>query len=573
AKALSQFPNIKHLEIALSLEKENQNNIIDFFNTLSQTNPHLNYHIQVKLTNDTEQFLFLTNYLSQSKDQIISLTIIPADFWIRSQLLDTKDPSFKNFFDNCIKAICENNSILRKTSINGFSESSLFRKNKGSSYHFDDFPIYNTHLFAMDNNDSMSAKEDLGPQNLLRRNRNLHALKVLSTKISSFQNILETLPWLELSNLPIEAIVEIFEHLKYQHSLPKTIPPYRKILDTMEKLQESKPSKEKESSLEGIEYGLKKAKGFLTATTMKAYYRYKSHKEDIQRLERFLALDKVQERVVKAISDWFNEVERPDLPDTLNMYKKLDSLIRTSPSAKEESKYFELRSYSPLINELDGIPTPDNKASEHFCEVLNILHHYQKAISRCMTSLRREPYILFQSKAPLNNSPAWKNLSAQSFDGIEFLEVLKDESFSDFSDKESKLFHAITKELTLYLKQKDKPKIEQCDKHKHLHKNELFNLLRPESINIFKDSNPRLYQILLLQRERLANSVSKCSVKLQLRHFGLFSIQHEKKQIHDAVIISDFQQQIETNCLKEPVKEEGKNQKEFENNDEACFIM
>ena len=71
----------------------------------------------------------------------------------------------------------------------------------------------------------------------------------------------------------------------------------------------------------------------------------------------------------------------------------------------------------------------------------------------------------------------------------------------------------------------------QCDRHKHMHKNELFNLLRPESIAIFKDSNPRLYQILLLQRERLANSITKCSVKLQIRFFGLRSIQHETRTI------------------------------------------
>ena len=36
AKVLSQFQTIKHLEIALSLEKENHNNINDFFNTLRE---------------------------------------------------------------------------------------------------------------------------------------------------------------------------------------------------------------------------------------------------------------------------------------------------------------------------------------------------------------------------------------------------------------------------------------------------------------------------------------------------------------------------------------------------------
>jgi hypothetical protein len=570
ANVLSLFQNIKHLEIALSLKKENQDNIINFFKTLSQTNPHLNYHIKVKLTSDNEQFQFLTNYLSQSTDQIISLTIIPEDFWISAKLLDKEDPSFKNFFDNCIKEICQNNSILRKTSINGFSESLFGRRNKGSSYHFDEFPNYNTHLLAMNNTDPMSAEEEIGPKNLLKRNRSLQALKVLSTKISSFQNILEILPWLELSNLPVEAIVEIFEHLKYQHRLPTTIPPYQKILDGMQKLQESKPLEGKKCSLEGIEHGLKKAEGFLTATTMKAYYRYKPHKEDIQMLERFLAMDQVQERVVKAISDWFNAEERPKLPEILNLIKMLNSKLAITTSSDKKIKYIGLRSASSLINELDGIPTQNDKASEHFCEVLNTLHYYQKAISRCTTSLRREPYVVLQSKAPLNNSLAWNDLAAQSFDGIELLEVLKDTSFTNFSDKESTLFNEITKALTLYLKQKDKPKNLQCDKHKHLHKNELFNLLRPESLTIFKDSNPRLYQILLLQRERLANSISKCSVKLQLRLFGLFSIQHEKKQLHDATIISDFKGQIESRCLSEPAKQ---HQEEFENSDEGCLVM
>ncbi len=574
AKVLSPFQNIKHLELALSLEKENQNNIIDFFNTLRESNPYLNYHIQVKLTDDMEQFLFLTNYLSESKDQISSLTIAPDGFSIRSKLLDKENPSFKKFFDNCIKEICQNNSILRKISINGFSSSILIfsRRNTSSSYRFDDFPAYNMHLFAIDNTETMAAEADMGSKNLLKRNRTLQALKVLSNKISSFQNILEILPWLELSSLPAEAIIEIFDHLKYQHRLPTTIPAYRKLLDIIQKLEESKLSEDKGSSLEkNIEHGLYKAISFLNTTTVKAYYRYKPHKEDIQILERFLNIDKVQERVVKAISDWFDNEERPNLPAMLNSVKKLNLEIDNPSSLK--AILFAKRSALPLIEELDGIPTENDKSSEYFCEIRNTLHYYQKSITRCTKSLRREPYVAFQREGAINNLLAWKDLSAQSFAGSEFLEVLKGINHTDFSDKERVIFDEITKALSLYLKQKNKPKNMQCDKHKHLHKNELFNLLRPENISIFKDSNPRLYQILLSQRERLANSVSKCSVKLQLRFFGLFSIQHEKKQLHDAGIISNYQEQIQSKCLTQHTKEEENNfTSNQEESDSTCCI-
>ncbi|MBA2650728.1 MAG: hypothetical protein H0U73_00450 [Tatlockia sp.] len=574
AKVLSQFQNIKYLDLALSLKEENQNNIIEFFKILRETNPDLNYHIQVKITHDTEELVFLTNYLSQSDDQIISLTFSVEDFWIRAKLLDKDDPSFKNFFDKAIEEICENNFILRQISINGFSES-IFSRNESAGYCFSNFPSYNTSLFSINSTDALSSlKEDSDTKIDLKRNRALQALKVLSNEINHFQNILELLPWFELSGLSAEIIVKIFEELKYQHRLSTATPPYQKILESIQKLK-LEPSENNNDSFAELEHGINKAKNFLKVSSMAAYHRYKPHKEDIHTLRQYLQMDKIHERVVKAISDWFSD-ERPNLPLMLDQFKVVNKII-ANLSSTDFPRINTVRSDLPFIYEMDGIPLKNDKASEHICEIRNTLHHYQKAISRCAKSLRRDAYFEFQCKGPLKNSLHWKDYSAQSFDGVEFLAVLMNDAiFSKFSEKESCLFNQITEELKLYLLQKEKSKEKQCDKHKHLHKNELFNLLRPESTVIFNDSNPRLYQIFQLQRERLANSITKCSVKLLLSYSGLYSSQHEKKKLWDEEIVSKYKKEIKKKCITVPEVEKEYNdsstQRDSADSAECCMM-
>jgi hypothetical protein len=150
----------------------------------------------------------------------------------------------------------------------------------------------------------------------------------------------------------------------------------------------------------------------------------------------------------------------------------------------------------------------------------------------------------------VNKSLAWERLGSQAFDGFEFGEVLKryspndETNQTDFSDEEKEHFTKVTQVLRKYLNQKEKPKEKQCDRHKHIHKNELFKLLQSENIALFKETKPRLYQIIKMQRERLAASISKCSTKLMLRTCGLFSIHHQEKKAFDAERIADCEKQI-----------------------------
>ncbi|MBA2711355.1 MAG: hypothetical protein H0U57_12285 [Tatlockia sp.] len=559
SKVLIKFDSIKDVEIALELIPDNRKSIIQFFDGMKKTNPELKFHIKVKLSRNKDEFEFLKNYLTETNSQIITLTIIPEDYWVKSKLLDKKKPEFKQFFDNCLKTISENNPFLQKISINGLSKS-MFSENS-EEYQFKELPLFNTKIFAIDNTDGFH-KLDKNEQSgkLLLRNKNIHALYDISTKIRHFQNVLELLPWLQIKGLPAEIMVKIFDRLNYQHSSSKKFSPYLSILKTIENSKKLEEEAKEGHFISQLASGLIKMEGLLKVKSMEAYYRYKPQNENIDILEKFFDFEKLQNRVVEAITDWFIEERRPDLPELLSQFdllsKALTNLNAPSHFTKELSKL-------PLVLELDGIPTLDsNQASLDFCSVKSDLQNYQKAIKNSLKNQQNEAVIALQCHGPLKKA-LWKDLSLKSFDGIEMLAVLKQYDphkdvyqssnwlkkigshiFKDLDSTEKVLFNKILVALNKYLNQKEKPIEKQCDKHKHQHKNHLFELIKPENIEIYKESKPRLYQILETQRERLANSISKCSVKILLKHSGLFSNLHEQKKAIDKEAASTYEEQI-----------------------------
>lgn len=577
AVVLQKFQTIKHLEIALDLNEQNQLNIIKFFALLRETNPGLNYHVQIALGNNKEHLIFLKNYLSQHDDQIITLTIIPGNFWIKSLL--NEDASFKQFFDDCIKEICQNTYSLRQINMDEFSKKSIFRMDDDPTYQFEQLPSYSTQLFAIGSPENIVSETE----KRLLRNRNIYALNVISSELRHLQNVLELLVWFTMYGLPAEIVLDIFDRLKYQHELPTNLSPYISILNAIKKSR-SQQAENNDSPLARIAHKVEELETFVKSTTMQAYYRYKPYKKNINDLETFLNLNKLQEEVVGVITDWFCSDEY--LPKLLGELKciglinqglSLETtngfLLQTEQQLFVE-KIFSLMSQSPFILALDGIPLEAScQTMESFSELNNKLNLYQKAVSHSLKLLQREAFVDLQCYGPLSNFLQWKDLSSQLYDGVEFLNVLekydadKDlpmgSSFlmscqnivhSIFSKESTKLIHFSSEEnmlfgnivlaLQKYLLQKAKRKDQQCDRHKHMHKNTLFNLLAPEKIAIFKDSNPRLFLILQIQRERLAASLSKCSVKLMLRHSGLFSSSHQVKKVLDAPIISDYEKQI-----------------------------
>lgn len=564
AKILNQFPNIQHLELGLSLDEENQANIIHFFEILNETNPKLDCHIHVMISEEKAPFLFLTSYLSMTNSRIKSLTITPANMWVKHKLLDSKKPEFRNYFDDCLKEICQNNTMLEQISINGFSKS-LFMDDGKPGYAFAKFPIYNTQIFSIDNTESMSDPDhDEATEKLLLRNRSINALNVISSEIRHFQNVLELLPWLTINNMPPEIIVNIFDRLKYQHTLSSKIPHYQAILNSIENAQKIGDGA---GEFKDVLQGLAKMESFIKAGAMNAYYRFKPHQQNIDSIEKFLNMDEIQDKVIRTVTDWFCDDQRPDLTDKIIQLRKLNEAI----DSKMKNKMLIQRSKLPLILELDGITlTMCNESVEAFCEIRNMLNYYQKATTRSLKQLRRDAYIAFQCEATLKNVTAWNDMASQSFDGVELFNVLerynpdKDickssdnifkklylQVFTGFDDAEETLFKDIMLSLKKYLKQKELPREKQCGKHKHLHKSNLFHLLKPESIIIFKDTKPRLYQILMMQRERLAVSIANCSVKAMNKYYGLFSIVREDKKINDESIISNYEKQISKHISK-----------------------
>lgn len=552
AEVLIQFPTIKNLDLGLALNAENQQNIIQFFDKMKIINPELKYHINVELTKEKDQFEFLKNYLSQTDSKIVALTIISDDFRIRSKLLDNDKSSFKQFFDGCIEDICKNNSILQKITINGLSKPIFsFSQEDHKEYRFKKFPLFNTKLISIDTEDFSKPDEKDETTKLLLRNRNIHALNTISHKVRQFQNVLELLPWLSIKGLSAEIIVNIFDRLYYKHTLPNQVSPYISLLTSIEKAKMLKKDNEG-YAFSQITNALREGENFLKSTSMNAYYRYKPQKKNIDKLEEFFDIATLQSRVIEAIIDWFLEDRRPDLSKMLSEFDSYSNKSATSLSKL------------PLVLELNGIANDNsNQASINYCKIKSDLNLYQKAISHSLKGLQIEASVAFQNSGPLDKPLLWKDVACKPFNGFELLTVLKQYSphndinlnlnwfkklssqiFTNFDDEESALFKKINTALQKYINQKEKPIDEQCDRHKHQHKNQLFELLKPENIKIYKESKPRLYHILEAQRERLANSISKCSVKILLKHSGLFSIHHEQKKSHEIGIITSVEEQI-----------------------------
>ena len=561
AKVMMQFQHLKHLELSLSLNKDNQDNIIKFFAQMGKTNPYLHYHIQIEISEDKKPFEFITHFLSKNDINVISLTIQPQHTWVKLLILDKTKPDLKNFLDACIKKICQNNSMLRRVSVSGLSRS-VFQNDDEPGYTFTQFPIYNTRLFSMDAFENISAGEkDETTEKLLSRNRNILALKVISDQFRHFQNVLELLPWLTIHGIPPELVVDIFDRLNYRHSLPSTISPYRAVRELI--AQTHKPPVAKGGQLDQIENALAQTYNFLKAGSLRAYYRHKPHKENIHALEAFFSMDKIQSEVINLIIDWFRSLY---VTDMLDDFRKLNQAIDIA-TQEQRLALFAKRSSFSLILTLDGISTNDNSLVE-FRKMINKLYLYQKAVDHASKNLCKEAYVELQLQGPFRSQIPLNDLALQSFDGYELHETLvkynpkNDISkssnlfskiasyvFTDFDNEEKIIFKNIMQTLELYLKQKEKPAEKQCDKHKHQHKNNLLNLMKDDNIEKLKNSKHRLYQILATQQKRLATSVSKCSVKLVLRHSGLFSVAHEQKKVKDKIIISKYADQLNKKAL------------------------
>ncbi|MBA2656568.1 MAG: hypothetical protein H0U70_06225 [Tatlockia sp.] len=564
AEALRQITSIRNLELAIDLNKDNQTNIIQFFNLMSESHPDLKFHIQVKLSMKNDEFIFLKNYLAKTTVQIKTLIIIPEHHGIKFALLDVDDLNFKNFFDGCIKEICQENSILSNIMINGFGKPLFsFRNESSPSYRFTQFPIYNTHLFAINSSENFATEEDDLTAKLLARNKNIYALNLIAQELRQCQSILELLPWLTMQGLSPELIVNIFDRLNLDYSLPAKNSSYATLLKWIKKSQSTEHENDDDLSMQQYVKGLKQLENFVQSTSVQAYYCYKPYKENIDKLKIFLSLSKLQTRVIKVLTDWFIDNRRPNLMKMLASLAKVNKIIDGNDPAN--SNLLNKRGKLSYILELNGIPSENaNKASVKFCNVSNQLNIYQKAVSHSLKQLQREAFIALQTDSPLGNSFAWNALVNQAFNGFELLSVLDnfrsredlnqtlDSSFKKSSSSMSAIFDNrqtillinIVHTLGQYLKQKEKPLERQCDRHKHLHKNELFNLISLKNIEIYKETKPRLYQILLSQRERLATSISKCSIKLILRHNGFFSNHYQEKKIVDEKLISNYEQQI-----------------------------
>lgn len=545
AEILQGFHHIKHLELSLPLHEENQINIIKFFDIMKKTHSHLHYHLQLQLSRTIKPLKFITDFICNNDINIKSLVIVPVDTWVKMILTNDKKPKLKNAVDACIKRICENNLSLHQISMNGLSKSRLrfLSGEDEQGYSFTQFPEYNIQIYSMDDTEPASRQEnDTETAKLLFRNRNIKALRSVSDTILHFQIILELLPWLKLRQLPMDIIFYLFDILKFQHTMPSKIPHYQAIKHTIEKRQ--KQVEQNEIDLGNIASSLACAQTMVQSANLHAKYRFKPHKKHIDGLHQFLNIGKIQEEVITVIGNWFCR-DTSQFPDTIRLNR------------------FQLSSH-PLICELDGaLYKGIDKAGMEFAVMVDKLNTYQKAITTCMKERTRQAYIAFQCHGPLQHVSYWTHLASQGFDGYELLMVLENyhqhqdiyksdhflkdnynKVFTHFNGDESKLFKKIMTSLNKYLKQKDLPRDKQCDRHKHLHKSALFELIKPDNIAIFKKSKPRLYYILRAQRERLALSIATCSVKLTLRHHGLFSFHHQQNKIRNTAVTEDYKEQI-----------------------------
>lgn len=515
-KVLKQFQHIKYLELGLSPDKDNLDNIIIFFNAMKKNNPHLDYHLQLMLTKKIKPFEFICNYLAGNHIKIKSLNILSKDKWVNETLLYTEKSSFKNLFEDCIRNICEKNHILRRITFSDITDLQLTR-----------FPLYNTSMYSIFDSNGET-------ESLILRNRNISALRCLSDNIRQYRNILELLPWLSLNHDCINAEI------------------IKKIFNVMMSLQKQP------SSMADIK-----------AMNMNAWYYYKPHKKTIDNLANFLLLDHLQHEVITAINNWFDANKRKDVSTILSDFKKHEQIIefleKYDRNSLEIRKLQEEKSRLELVHQIDGIYREEvyfsennARATKDYCELINKLNYYQKALAICLKRETFQAYISLQCEGPINNTAYWNDLSRQRFDGEEFSQVLarynqhqdiqksdkflkdiRNKVFSDFKDEEYDLFRKILAVCNNYLLKKS-----LNSKDRQTFKNQLFQLIKPDKIAIFEKSRPRLYCILRSQRQRLAASIDRCSLKSTLSSHGLFSLNHHKNKMLNKSKIFDLKEKI-----------------------------